>query len=76
MRLQSQPDDEEPAPALPAKYAPRPSKPQPDITTDPFDDDTLGGHITYFEFARFMSAISIDGQELDLKYDEWQQLMQ
>ncbi|PBK66026.1 hypothetical protein ARMSODRAFT_366773 [Armillaria solidipes] len=52
---------------------------QPDdeepIPDEPFDDETLGGHIAYFNFLRFLSTMSIDGQELDLQYEEWQQLM-
>ncbi|KAK0199694.1 hypothetical protein DFS33DRAFT_1364371 [Desarmillaria ectypa] len=72
-RIQSQPDDDEPIPDVPAKYAPRVFEPLPDIPMEPFDDETLGGHITYFKFVRFVSVISIDGQELELQYEEWQQ---
>ncbi|KAK0211825.1 hypothetical protein IW262DRAFT_1280124 [Armillaria fumosa] len=55
------------AKGISARIQSQPDDEEP-IPDEPFDDETLGGHITYFNFLRFMSANSVDG--LDLQYEE------
>ncbi|KAK0488049.1 hypothetical protein EDD18DRAFT_1466506 [Armillaria luteobubalina] len=58
------------AKSISARIQPDDEEPIPD---EPFDDETLGGHITYINCLRFMSVISVDG--LDFQYEEWQRLV-
>ncbi|KAK0440227.1 hypothetical protein EV421DRAFT_1905374 [Armillaria borealis] len=57
------------AKGISARMQSQPDDEEP-IPDEPFDDETLGGHITYLKFVRFMSVISIDGQEIDLPYEK------